>query len=157
MQSHNSPSTLISLYSFSSMMTVVCAYVCAYFFSSYFQFSTSICLPPPLSNKVNEDGKWWDSRWYFSKSATTVRRLDASLRVSEWNVHVLDCVLRAQVWSRGLIYILVCRDSSSAYAWKLRPLLETIIYYVYFTHIYYTLYLCVCACVCVLFLFLFLV
>lgn len=68
MQSHNSPSTLISLYSFSSMMTVVCAYVCAYFFSSYFQFSTSICLPPPLSNKVNEDGKWWDSRWYFSKS-----------------------------------------------------------------------------------------
>lgn len=57
-----------SLYSFSSMMTVVCAYVCAYFFSSYFQFSTSICLPPPLSNKVNEDGKWWDSRWYFSKS-----------------------------------------------------------------------------------------
>lgn len=68
MQSHNSPSTLISLYSFSSMMTVVCAYVCAYFFSSYLQFSTSIRLPPPLSNKVNEDGKWWDSRWYFSKS-----------------------------------------------------------------------------------------
>lgn len=76
--------------------TRMCVCVCVFFFDLQFSISP-ICFPPLIAdtccNKVNEVGKWQDSRWYFSKplpSNNTV--VAAGSWASEWDASECVCV-----------------------------------------------------------------
>lgn len=67
--SHTTPHLLLLVCIPSPPWWQLSALTCVHiFFLPTFSFLLQFVFHPPLSNKVNEDGKWWDSRWYFSKA-----------------------------------------------------------------------------------------
>lgn len=115
----NLPSLLrVSMESPSRLISVVCACIgvrarmCLPF--CFFSISSLLCLPfvfPPLTadtccNKVNEFGKWQDSRWYFSKqlpSINTVGEAGSWMRCLCVRAYVRACVLCALDWSVAFV------------------------------------------------------